>query len=267
MRVSRPDSGASSAQCAHSGTQGPEQGAPGGQDPAAPSASLGTCSEEGTLPATGPEAPPLLKSVSGACQGAPPEAGGVRTAGGRACLPPPPESPRPSALARARRAGGTAKRSGRSEKRVGSLLRFQHGKRQLFQQRPGQGGPGRQAAVKHLVYRTWGEEGGPSPSRETSTAAPAVTATGVRASADTRRGRANAQDAVAVRSPVAARGSAASGVNSFPLDDERRTAGSEVGFRAAGGAELTGHPHGDSGGQAGPVCPVAGGIWPCPLPH
>lgn len=99
------------------------------------------------------------------------------------------------------------------------------------------------------------------------TAAPAVTATGVRASADTRRGRANAQDAVAVRSPVAARGPAASGVNSFPLDDERRTAGSEVGFRAAGGAELTGHPHGDSGGQAGPVCPVAGGIWPCPLPH
>lgn len=72
---------------------------------------------------------------------------------------------------------------------------------------------------------------------------------------------------VAVRSPVAARGSAASGVNSFPLDDERRTAGSEVGFRAAGGAELTGHPHGDSGGQAGPVCPVAGGIWPCPLPR
>lgn len=169
MRVSRPDSGASSAQCAHSGTQGPEQGAPGGQDPAAPSASLGTCSEEGTLPATGPEAPPLLKSASGACQGAPPEAGGVRTAGGRACLPPPPESPRPSALAQARRAGGTAKRSGRSEKRVGSLLRFQHGKRQLFQQRPGQGGPGRQAAVKHLVYRTWREEGGPSPSRETST--------------------------------------------------------------------------------------------------
>lgn len=210
---------------------------------------------------------PPPKSVSGACQGAPPEAGGVRTAGGRACLPPPPESPRPSALAQARRAGGTAKRSGRSEKRVGSLLRFQHGKRQLFQQRPGQGGPGRQAAVKHLVYRTWREEGGPSPSRETVTAAPAVTATGVRASADTRRGRANAQDAVAVRSPVAARGSAASGVNSFPLDDERRTAGSEVGFRAAGGAELTGHPQGDSGGQAGPVCPVAGGIWPCPLPH
>lgn len=169
MRVSRPDSGASSAQCAHSGTQGPEQGAPGGQDPAAPSASLGTCSEEGTLPATGPEAPPLLKSASGACQGAPPEAGGVRTAGGRACLPPPLESPRPSALAQARRAGGTAKRSGRSEKRVGSLLRFQHGKRQLFQQRPGQGGPGRQAAVKHLVYRTWGEESRPSPSRETST--------------------------------------------------------------------------------------------------
>lgn len=41
VRVSPPDSGASSAQCAHASTQGPEQGTPGGRDPAAPAASLG----------------------------------------------------------------------------------------------------------------------------------------------------------------------------------------------------------------------------------